>query len=76
MGLFDLLFGNRKEPVGKLKTDFKMLDGYRPRFTSYSGGLYESELVRAAINANATHISKLKVELLDAAAYEAKCEEE
>lgn len=67
MGLFDLLFGNRKEPVGKLKSDFKMLDGYRPHFTSYSGGLYESELIRTAINANATHISKLKVEVLGTA---------
>lgn len=67
MGLFDLLFGNRKTPTGKLKSEFKMLDGYRPRFTSYSGGLYEAELIRSAINANATHISKLKVEMLGTA---------
>lgn len=68
MGLFDALFKNRpKEPIAQLKTDFKMLNGYTPRFTSFSGGLYESELIRSAINANAAHISKLKVEMFGAA---------
>ena len=69
MGLFDLIFKNRpKEPsIATLKGDFKMLNGYTPRFTSFSGGLYESELIRSAINANAIHISKLKVEMLGAA---------
>lgn len=62
MGLFDFIFKNRPKTVGRLKGEFKMLDGYTPRFTSYSGGLYEQELVRSAINARATHISKLKVE--------------
>lgn len=68
MGFFDAIFKNRpKEPMAVLKGDFKMLNGYTPRFTSYSGGLYESELIRSAINANATHISKLRVEMLGAA---------
>jgi hypothetical protein len=40
-----------------------MLNGYTPRFTSYEGGVYESELIRAAINARATHVSKLQVEI-------------
>lgn len=62
MGLFDFLFANRKEPSPtKFQGEFKMLDAYQPRFTAWSGGLYESELVRAAINARATHISKLNV---------------
>lgn len=63
MGLFDRLFGNRpKEPKNQYQETFKMLDGYTPRFTSFGGGVYESELIRAAINARATHMSKLKVE--------------
>jgi len=63
MGLFDWLFGNRpKEPTREFETTFKMLNGYVPHFTSFSGGMYESELVRAAINTMATHISKLNVE--------------
>lgn len=44
-----------------------MLNGYTPRFTSYQGSIYESELIRSAINARATHISKLKVELFGSA---------
>lgn len=63
MGLFDFLFKNRPQPKGEYKGEFKLLDGYRPAFTSFGGELYESELIRAAINARATHISKLKVEM-------------
>lgn len=63
MGLFEKLFGNRPKTPGKYEGVFKVLSGYTPRFTSYEGGVYESELIRAAINARATHISKLKVEI-------------
>lgn len=66
MGLFETLFGNRPKETGR-RTDFKMLNGYTPRFTKFTGGVYESELIRAAINARATHISKLKVEVQGAA---------
>ena len=67
MGLFDWIFGKRPEPKGNYEGTFKMLNGYTPRFTSFTGGMYESELVRAAINAMATHISKLHVETKGAA---------
>ena len=67
MGLFDKIFGNRPKPKGEFEGFFRMLNGYTPHFTSYTGGLYESELVRSAINANATHISKLNVEITGAA---------
>lgn len=66
MGLFEWLFPKRQEPQGYAET-FKMLNGYTPKFTSYNGGMYESELVRAAIHAMATHISKLHVETQGAA---------
>ena len=62
MGLFDFIFGKRPEPKGEYEGVFKLLNGYTPHFTSYNGSLYESELIRAAINARATHISKLNVE--------------
>lgn len=61
MGVFDWLFKNRPKPAGRLEGDFKMLDGYRPHFTGWNKELYESELIRAAIGARATHISKLQV---------------
>lgn len=68
MGFFDRLFGGfRREPPGDYKGFFQMLDGYTPVFTTRQGGVYESELVRAAINARATHISKLSVEITGAA---------
>lgn len=67
MGLFSWLFGNRPQPNGKYEETFKMLDGYKPVFHSWRGGIYESELIRAAINARATHMSKLKVETFGAA---------
>lgn len=62
MGLFDKIFGNRPKPQGEYKGEFRLLNGYVPRFTSYQGELYESELVRSAINTRAVHMSKLKVE--------------
>ena len=61
MGLFDWLFGNKPKKQGKYEGTYKMLNGYTPHFTSWNGHLYESELVRASINALATHISKLDV---------------
>ena len=68
MGLFEKVFGNRpKEKKEEFVETFKMLNGYTPRFTSFGGGVYESELIRAAINARATHMSKLKVETFGAA---------
>ncbi len=67
MGLFDWLFGNKPKEKGKFEGAFKMLNGYEPRFTSFQGGIYESELVRASINALATHIAKLDVKTYGAA---------
>ena len=68
MSVFDLIFKNRpKEPDPRYEGYFKMLNGYTPRFTSFAGEIYEMEQIRDAINARATHMSKLKVEILGAA---------
>lgn len=67
MSLFDKLFGNRPKAKGTYEGGFKMLNGYTPHFTTWGGSVYESELIRAAINARATHISKLCVEVVGAA---------
>lgn len=64
MGLFDFFLKNRPQPKGEYKGAFKLLDGYTPHFTSFGGSVYESELIRSAINVRATHISKLKIELM------------
>lgn len=67
MGLFDLIFKNKAKEPAKYDGAFKMLSGYTPQFTTFQGSIYESQLIRAAINARATHISKLKVELMGSA---------
>lgn len=67
MGLFDFIFGNRPKEKGTYEGVFKMLNGYTPKFTSFGGEVYESELIRAAINARATHVSKLRIEFKGAA---------
>ena len=61
MGLFEKIFGRRPKEKDQYET-FRLLNGYQPRFTSVSGSIYESELIRTAIAARATHISKLNVE--------------
>ena len=62
MGFFDLFLKKAPKPVGQYKGKFEMLNGYEPRFTTWNGGIYESELIRSAINARAVHISKLRFE--------------
>ena len=66
MGLFDWLFGNRPKEKERFE-QFTMLTGHEPRFVHFTGDIYESELVRASINALATHISKLNVQTFGAA---------
>lgn len=67
MGLFDKIFGRAPKPVGKYEGSFVSLTGHRPHFTRWGGDIYERELIRASINAIATHVSKLKVEVQGAA---------
>lgn len=68
MGLFDAIFRPQqaKESQAALKdakTYFKSITGYEPVFHNWHGAIYESELVRSAIDARARHISKLKFEI-------------
>ena len=57
MGLFQRIFGRRRPP--QAGGFWETLTAYSPAFTSWGGELYESELVRAAIDARARNISKL-----------------
>lgn len=66
MGLFDRIFKNR-EKAREAHEYFKTLTAYRPVFHDWRGEIYESALVRAAIDARARHISKLKVEIVGTA---------
>lgn len=63
MGLMSWLFP-KEEPVKLQNTQqFKLLTAYEPIFHDHIGSVYESALVRSAIEAKARHISKLKVEM-------------
>jgi len=64
VGLLDKIFPNNKKKVENLVMEyFKTLTAYAPSFTSYSGGLYEMDLTRAAIHTYAKHCAKLKPEI-------------
>ena len=72
MGLLDRIFrpSEAKENEKALKearSTFQTLTAYTPAFTSWGGAIYESEIVRASIDARARHISKLKVETIGTA---------
>ena len=68
MSLFDFFLKDRpKVNKPQQMSQFTMFNGYVPRFTSWGGNIYESELIRAAINARATNISKLKFEIIGSA---------
>ena len=72
MGLLDSIFRPDKnraeqEALKNARATFKTLTAYRPAFTTWRGAIYESDMVRAAIDARARHISKLKVEIHGAA---------
>ena len=68
MSLFDRIFrpqkANKSAQALNHSTIFHELNSYQPVFHDWHGEIYESEIVRAAIDARARHISKLKVELV------------
>ena len=63
MGLKDWLFPKDEPKAIKTNEQFKLLTAYEPVFHDHIGSIYESALVRSAIEAKARHISKLKVEM-------------
>lgn len=69
MGLFEKIFKHDRESEKALQryTVFTELNGYKPVFRSWGGEIYESELVRAAIDARARHCGKLQPTFFGAA---------
>ena len=61
MGMIEKIFGRREQPDGlKNAKQFKLLEGYTPAFTTWRGSVYESELIRASLDAWGRHAGKLK----------------
>lgn len=68
MSLFEKIFSRPQINAAQTaNTVFKTLTAYEPVFTNWNGAIYESELVRSAIDARARHISKLQVEIVGSA---------
>lgn len=65
MSLFSKIFTKKSERIAleEVNQYFQTLTAYAPTFHSWGGGIYESELVRAAIDAIARNVSKLKIEI-------------
>ena len=60
MGIFEKIFG-KKEPAAaaKARATFQLLEGYTPMFQTWNGSIYESDLIRAALDAHGRHAAKL-----------------
>lgn len=68
MSLLDKIFRpseakKSEDALRNAKAFFQTFTAYAPVFTNWGGAIYESEIVRASIDARARHISKLKVEV-------------
>ena len=61
MGLIDRIFGRPKAAPSDSR--FETITAYSPVFTSWGGQIYESELVRAAVDAKARHVGKLQYKM-------------
>ena len=70
MGLFEKLFGKKAADapaVMKAQHTFQLLDGYVPAFHTWNGSVFESDLIRAALDAHGRHASKLQFNVQGAA---------
>lgn len=64
MGILESVFKRPDRAEQAVQGYFKTLTAYQPVFTSFEGGVYEAMQTRAAIHAFATHVSKLKPEVV------------
>lgn len=60
MGLLQAIFGRWRNPADGQDVRYQTLTAYQPAFRSWGGQIYESELVRAAVDATARQALKLE----------------
>lgn len=58
--LFQMIFGSRPSQGQHIQTQIRMLNGYTPVFTTFTGDAYDSDVVRSAVDAIARNAAKLK----------------
>ena len=69
--MFEKIFGKKEQPAAlKGATVFRLLEGYTPVFTTWRGSIYESELIRASLDAWGRHTAKLTPNLKGTASRE------
>lgn len=67
MGVFEKIFGKKEQTGPKTASVFKLLEGYTPTFHTWNGSIYESDLIRAALDAHGRHAAKLQVNITGSA---------
>ena len=68
MGLFEKFFGKKEQPAAlKAQHTFQLLDGYTPAFHTWNGSVFESDLIRAALDAHGRHTARLQVNVTGSA---------
>ena len=60
MGVFEKIFGKRRTPTQASGQAFRLLEGYTHAFTTWQGSIFESDLIRAALDAHGRHAAKLQ----------------
>ena len=61
LGIFEKIFGKREPAAAlKAKATFQLLEGYTPMFQTWAGSIFESDLIRAALDAHGRHAAKLQ----------------
>ena len=63
MGLINWLFGSEEPKPARTATEYRLLNDRSTMHIDWYANIYDNALVRAAIEAKARHVSKLKVEM-------------
>ena len=59
-----MIFGKRQPAAAaKASATFQLLEGYTPMFRSWAGSIFESDLIRAALDAHGRHAAKLSPQI-------------
>lgn len=62
MGYFSNLFAQRNPDRKRARATYQFIEGYSPVARTFSGEIYESDLIRASLDAHARHDAKLRFE--------------
>ena len=67
MGIFEKIFGKWRDPARDASQTFRLLEGYTHAFTTWQGSIFESDLIRASLDAHGRHAAKLQPHVVGSA---------